>query len=114
MRATDHSGVDAVASRRYLTRADVARVLDVSPATVARWTRQGKLPFVLTLGGHRRYASHEILELIRWLHEPRRSTAPWEDGGPRGARRRDRSRPPTGLGRGTPVAGARPPRGSST
>ena len=40
-----------MAARRYLTRTDVARLLDVSPATVARWTRQGKLPFILTLGG---------------------------------------------------------------
>lgn len=99
-------------ARRYLTRADVARLLDVSPATVARWARQGKLPFVLTLGGHRCYTRPEILQLVRRLHEPRRSSAPLEDGEPGGTRRRDRSRPPTGRAGGKAAAGARPPRGS--
>jgi excisionase family DNA binding protein len=67
---------DRVAPRRYLTRTEVARLLDVSPATVARWTRQGKLRFVLTLGGQRRYARREILEVARGIHEPRRAAGP--------------------------------------
>lgn len=29
--------------------------LVVSPKTVSRWGKDGKLPFVRTLGGHRRY-----------------------------------------------------------
>lgn len=62
------------AGRRYLTRAAVARLLEVSPATVARWTREGKLPFVLTLGGQRRYRHERIVELVRRSDEERRAT----------------------------------------
>ena len=49
----------------YLSRAEVGRLFHVSPATVARWTRQGKLPYSLTLGGRRRYPRWEILGLVR-------------------------------------------------
>jgi len=58
MRASGASG------RRYLTRAVVARLFEVSPATVARWTREGKLPYILTLGGQRRYPRERIVELL--------------------------------------------------
>lgn len=57
------------ASRRYLTRAAVARLFEVSPGTVARWAREGKLPFVLTLGGQRRYRWDEIVYLMRKSRE---------------------------------------------
>ena len=49
----------------YLSRAEVARLFQVSPATVARWTRQGKLPYTLTLGGRRRYPRGRILALLQ-------------------------------------------------
>jgi len=39
----------------YLHTAEVADILHVSPKTVARWAKEGKLPFLKTLGGHRRY-----------------------------------------------------------
>lgn len=55
--------------RRYLTRAEVARVFEVSPATVARWTREGKLPFILTPGGQRRYVREEIAHVIEESRE---------------------------------------------
>ncbi len=58
MRASGASG------RRYLTRSDVARLFEVSPATVARWSREGKLPYVLTLGGQRRYLRDRVVELL--------------------------------------------------
>lgn len=82
-----------MASRRFLTRTDVARLLDVSPATVARWTRQGKLPFVLTLGGQRRYARHAILELVCRLHAPRQVGPLGAAEEPGAARPRGTSRP---------------------
>ena len=47
----------------YLTRSDVARLLGVSPNTVSRWAREGRLTCQLTLGGHRRFDTHEIEEL---------------------------------------------------
>jgi excisionase family DNA binding protein len=39
----------------YLLPAEVAVLLSVSPKTVSRWAKEGKLPFMKTLGGHRRY-----------------------------------------------------------
>jgi excisionase family DNA binding protein len=38
----------------YLRTAEVADILHVSPKTVSRWAKEGKLPFLKTLGGHRR------------------------------------------------------------
>jgi len=34
--------------------------LVVSPKTVSRWGKDGKLPFVRTLGGHRRYKVSDL------------------------------------------------------
>jgi excisionase family DNA binding protein len=56
--------------RRYLSRAEVARLFEVSPATVARWAREGRLPHVSTLGGHRRYRADEILALVAKVAGP--------------------------------------------
>ena len=54
--------------KRYLSRLDVATVFDVSPHTVYRWTREGRLPYVLTPGGRRRYPREEIQRLAAsWL-----------------------------------------------
>jgi excisionase family DNA binding protein len=41
----------------------VADILHVSPKTVSRWAKEGKLPFLKTLGGHRRYPATEIRQL---------------------------------------------------
>ncbi len=54
---------------RYLKTAEAARILRVSPKTVSRWAKEGKLPFVRTLGGHRRYPDSEIRALVDSLSE---------------------------------------------
>jgi excisionase family DNA binding protein len=41
----------------------VADILHVSPKAVSRWAKEGKLPFLRTLGGHRRYPASEIRQL---------------------------------------------------
>lgn len=46
-----------------MTRAEVARIFQVSPSTITRWAEAGKLPLVKTLGGHRRYQARAVLEL---------------------------------------------------
>ena len=57
-------------SGEYLRTAEVARLLHVSPKTISRWAKEGKLPFVTTLGGHRRYPAQPIHELVeRLAHE---------------------------------------------
>ena len=53
----------------YLRTAEVADILHVSPKTVSRWAKEGKLPFLKTLGGHRRYPEAEIRELVEELRE---------------------------------------------
>jgi excisionase family DNA binding protein len=62
----------------YLRTSEVAGLLHVSPKTVSRWAQEGKLPFLRTLGGHRRYPDTEIRalaeELRMWpVEEPRRA-----------------------------------------
>jgi excisionase family DNA binding protein len=44
-----------------------AELLHVSPKTIGRWAREGKLPFLRTLGGHRRFKETEIRELAATL-----------------------------------------------
>ena len=43
------------------------RPLHVSPKTVSRWAKEGKLPFLKTLGGYRRYPAAEIRQLVEEL-----------------------------------------------
>jgi excisionase family DNA binding protein len=55
---------------RYLRIAQVAELLHVSPKTVSRWAQEGRLPYLRTLGGHRRYPDREIRALLETLSEP--------------------------------------------
>jgi predicted site-specific integrase-resolvase len=50
-------------TKRILTRSDVARIFSVTPNTVSRWGREGKLPSVRTLGGQRRYLLDKVARL---------------------------------------------------
>jgi excisionase family DNA binding protein len=61
---------NGIQTPRYLTTAEVAEILYVSPKTVSRWAKEGKLPFMRTLGGHRRYPEARIRELAMQLEEP--------------------------------------------
>ena len=61
--ATQRSGKAAPDLPPYLRAAEVADILHVSPKTVSRWAKEGKLPFLKTLGGHRRYPAAEIRQL---------------------------------------------------
>jgi excisionase family DNA binding protein len=59
----------ATTAPSYLRAAEVADIMHVSPKTVSRWAKEGKLPFLKTLGGHRRYPEAEIRELAKELRE---------------------------------------------
>ena len=48
----------------FLTRSEVSRMLGVSPNTVTRWAREGRLPCQVTLGGHHRF-DRELVEQLR-------------------------------------------------
>ncbi len=49
---------------RLLTPAQVAARFAVDPKTVTRWAKNGKLPFIRTPGGHRRYRESVVDNLI--------------------------------------------------
>ena len=51
----------------YLKTAEVAEILHVSPKTVTRWAKDGKLPHSRTLGGHRRFPAQAIEQLAKEL-----------------------------------------------
>ena len=55
---------------KHLTASQAAALLQVSPKTVSRWAKEGKLPFLKTLGGHRRYPATEIRQLADELQVP--------------------------------------------
>ena len=76
--AAQPSGKAAAKYPSYLRTAQVADLLYVSPKTVSRWAKEGKLPFVRTLGGHRRYPDSEIRALVDSLSE--RPTADGDQG----------------------------------
>lgn len=47
-----------------LTPGEVARLFRVDPKTVTRWADTGKLPTIRTPGGHRRFRSGAVRELL--------------------------------------------------
>jgi excisionase family DNA binding protein len=65
--ATQPNANAATTSPSYLHTAEVADILHVSPKTVSRWAKEGRLPFLKTLGGHRRYPAAEIRQLAAEL-----------------------------------------------
>ena len=67
--AAQPSGKAATTYPSYLHTAEVVDLLHVSPKTVSRWAKEGKLPFLRTLGGHRRYPEAEIRQLAKGLRE---------------------------------------------
>ncbi len=52
------------ATTQFLARSAVSKLLGVSPNTVTRWAREGRLPSQLTLGGHHRF-NREFIEQLR-------------------------------------------------
>jgi excisionase family DNA binding protein len=61
--AAQRSSTTATDTPSYLYTAEVAAMLHVSPKTVSRWAKEGKLPFLKTLGGHRRYSAAQTRQL---------------------------------------------------
>jgi excisionase family DNA binding protein len=52
------------AATQFMTRAEVSRLLGVSPNTVTRWAREGRVPCQVTLGGHHRF-DRDVVEQLR-------------------------------------------------
>jgi len=53
---------------------EVAELMGVRTATIARWAREGLLKAVLTPGGHRRYRRTEIHDLLKSVTDPEQET----------------------------------------
>ena len=52
----------------FLTRSEVSKLLGVSPNTVTRWAREGRLPCQVTLGGHHRFDRELVQQLRKSLY----------------------------------------------
>ena len=63
--------------RQWLTTADLARIFEMSEATIRRWARQRRLPYLVSPGGQYRFDAHEIQRLI----EQRRVSYNWSTCG---------------------------------
>lgn len=61
----DISTHDSFADDIYISTGEAAKILRVSPKTVARWAKDGRLPHILTLGGHRRFPRSAVDEVAR-------------------------------------------------
>jgi excisionase family DNA binding protein len=62
-----------------LRTTEVARRLQVSARTVLAWAQAGKLPSILTPGGHRRYPAQgveQVLQTMTAAGEPRTTQGP--------------------------------------
>ncbi len=59
-----------MSDKSYLTSSEVAERLAVSPKTVGRWAKEGRLGHAKTLGGHRRFSADQIDQLEQELTVP--------------------------------------------
>ncbi|MFC8935247.1 BldC family transcriptional regulator [Rhodococcus sp. NPDC057135] len=63
-----NAGVIRDDAEHWLTPGQAAALFNVNPKTVTRWAQAGKIGYITTVGGHRRYRSSEIHLLMRALH----------------------------------------------
>ncbi len=74
--SSDESTVPPSKRPEYLTPGQAASMLHVSPKTVNRWAHEGRIPYIVTLGGHRRFASDDIDAIVAQM---RRRGAPLDE-----------------------------------
>jgi excisionase family DNA binding protein len=56
----------------WLRLSDAAGKLNVHPTTLRRWADEGKIPYMVTPGGHRRFADSDVAHLGERRHTVRR------------------------------------------
>ncbi len=54
----------AAAQKPYFTVGEVADLFHVSSKTVVRWANNNRLPYMATLGGHRRFDRKTIEKIV--------------------------------------------------
>jgi excisionase family DNA binding protein len=52
----------------YLTSGELAHAMHVSPKTILRWANQGRIPYIITLGGHRRFLRSDVDSILAEMH----------------------------------------------
>jgi excisionase family DNA binding protein len=58
----------------FLHTSQVADILHISPKAIARWAKDGRLPYQRTLGGHRRHPEQAIRQLAASLAQEVRAS----------------------------------------
>ncbi len=53
-----------ISKKTLLTPSEAAKLLHVAPTTIRHWAQIGRLPFISTPGGHRRFDKNDILSLM--------------------------------------------------
>ena len=56
---------------QWLKLTDAAKRLNVHPTTLRRWADEGQIPFMLTPGGHRRFAESDVAHMGQKRHTVR-------------------------------------------
>ncbi|MGE3756520.1 MAG: response regulator [Pseudobdellovibrionaceae bacterium] len=56
--------------KNYFTTSEIAKACQVSPASVSRWIKSGKVKASRTFGGHQRITRDALLHLLREMNIP--------------------------------------------
>lgn len=56
---------------QWLKLTEAAKRLNVHPTTLRRWADEGQIPFMLTPGGHRRFADSDVAHMAQRRHTVR-------------------------------------------
>jgi excisionase family DNA binding protein len=57
------------AEKEFLTPGEVARLLHVSSKTINRWANERRIPCIMTLGGHRRFARADVEAVAQHMQQ---------------------------------------------
>ena len=57
----------------YITVGEASRLLHISAKSVNRWANEGRVPCIVTLGGHRRFRRADIMEIVAEMSRRGRS-----------------------------------------
>lgn len=77
----DNRRIENIPDDALMTPSEVAVLFRVSPKTVTRWARAGKLTAIRTLGGHRRFRAGEVREILRHANEEAQTGRPPDQEG---------------------------------
>jgi excisionase family DNA binding protein len=55
---------------KFYTTFEAAKMCHVSPSSLIRWIREGKLPAANTAGGHHRVSASDLVQLLKSLRMP--------------------------------------------